>query len=540
MMNFFLFLWVFWNVTHHFVNKEIRKAIMLRSHFLNIFNKEKTDSARNDYKKQRNICTNLFRKAKKDYYSNLNPSSVTDNKTFWKSVKPLFSEKIMSTENITLVENNIICGNDGQVSEILNEFFSNAVKNLNIEINSDYLNENVYELDPIRSAIIKYEHHPSILKIKEKFGSQDQDTFSFKPATYDDVFKEIISLNISKACPKSTIPPKIIKENCDLFSLKLHADFKYSIDNASFPNNLKMADISPVHKKGDRSDKTNYRPVSILPAISKIFEKLLFYQIHNFMDIKLSIHQCGFRKGYSAQHCLVVMLEKWRATLDKRGSCGVLLTDLSKAFDCLSHELLIAKFNAYGFDYMSTKLIYSYLTSRKQRVRINSNYSTWSEIITGVPQGSILGPLIFNIYLIDLFLFTDSSDIANYADDNSPYACELDMESVILQLEKDSKVLLEWVSNNVLKANPDKFHLLLSDPNPNLSVQVDKYKITNSNCEKLLGVTIDNKLTFNEHVNGLCKKASQKLALARVSHYMNTEKRRTRGPLLTHSLAIVL
>ena len=245
------------------------------------------------------------------------------------------------------------------------------------------------------------------------------------------------------------------------------------------------------------------------------------------MDSKLSVHQCGFRKGYSAQHCLLVMLEKWKITLDKKGCCGVLLTDLSKAFDCLSHDLLIAKVDAYGFEYMSTKLIYSYLINRHQRVRINSNYSTWSDIITGVPQGSILGPLIFNIYLIDLFLFTDDADIANYADDNSPYACDLDMDAVILQLEKDSKVLLEWVSNNDLKANPDKFHLLLSDPNPNLSVEVDRFTIPNSKYEKLLGVTIDNKLTFNQHVTGLCKKASQKLhALARVSQYMNIEKRK--------------
>ena len=509
-----------------FINKEIRQAIMLRSHLLNIFNKEKTDSARVAYKKQRNICTNLSRKAKSNYYSNLNPSSVTDNKTFWKSVKPLFSDKVMSAVNITLVEKNTICGNDCQVSEILNEFFSNAVKNLNIETNSDLLNDNVYELDPVKRAIIKYEHHPSIIKIKEIFGNKDK--FSFGYSTYESVFKEIMSLNSSKACPKTTIPTKIIKENCDLFALKLHADFKFSIDHASFPNNLKLADISPVHKKGDRTDKTNYRPVSILPAISKIFEKLFFYQIDNFMETKLSMHQCGFRKGYSAQHCLVVMLEKWRATRDKRGCSGVLLTDLSKAFDCLSHELLIAKIEAYGFDYMSVKLLHSYLTNRLQRVRINSNYSTWSEIINGVPQGSILGPLLFNIYLSDLFLFTKDADIANYADDNSPYACKLDMDSVILQLEEDSKVLLEWVSNNVLKANPDKFHLLLSNPNPNLSVKVDQYQIQNSNYEKLLGVIIDNKLTFNEHVTWLCKKASQKLhALARVSRFMNMEKRRT-------------
>ena len=222
------------------------------------------------------------------------------------------------------------------------------------------------------------------------------------------------------------------------------------------------------------------------------------------------------------------MLEKWRASVDKGGCSGVILTYLSKAFDCLAHDLLIAKVEAYGFDHNSIKLLYSYLTNRRQRVRINSNYSTWSEIISGVPQGSILGPLLFNIYLSDLFLFTDNSDVANYADDNSPYACKADIHSVIAQLEKDSRTLLEWIGNNVLKANPDKFHLLLSNTDQNFSLNVDQYEIFNSNYEKLLGVTIDNKLKFDEHVSGLCKKASQKLhALARVSPYMNIMKRRT-------------
>ena len=135
---------------------------------------------------------------------------------------------------------------------------------------------------------------------------------------------------------------------------------------------------------------------------------------------------------------------------------------------------------------------------------------------------------MFNIYLSDLFLFTENSNVANYADDNSPYACKADIDSVIVQLEKDSRALIEWVSNNVLKANPDKFHLLLSDTDCNFTLTVDQYEISNSKYEKLLGVTIDNKLNFNEHVSGLCKQASQKLrALARVSPYMNIIKRRT-------------
>ena len=173
------------------------------------------------------------------------------------------------------------------------------------------------------------------------------------------------------------------------------------------------------------------------------------------------------------------------------------------------------------------KLLQSYLSNRFQRVKVNSCYSSWTEILSGVPQGSILGPLLFNIYLSDLFLFLEGSNIASYADDNTPYACEKDIETVICNLEEASKKLLEWVSNNKLKASPDKFHLILSDKDPELSLTVDTFGITNSNSEILLGVTIDNKLNLNQHVSKLCTKASQKLhALARVSKFMNFERRK--------------
>ena len=188
--------------------------------------------------------------------------------------------------------------------------------------------------------------------------------------------------------------------------------------------------------------------------------------------------------------------------------------------------MLIAKLNSYGFDYNSLKLINSYLTDRKQRVRVNSKYSSWNDIIFGVPQGSILGPLLFNIYLNDIFLFCKDSNLANYADDNSPFTCKDDIENVILKLESDTKILLNWVSQNGLKANPDKFHLLLSDPNPEYFVKFEEFKILNSTNKKILGITIDNKFSFDEHVGTLCNKASQKLhALSRISQYMDVKQR---------------
>ena len=228
----------------------------------------------------------------------------------------------------------------------------------------------------------------------------------------------------------------------------------------------------------------------------------------------------------NGQNCLVFMVEMWKRALDKSKKCGVLLTDLSKAFDCLVHDLLIAKLHAYGFDYLSLKLINNYLTGRKQRVRVGASFGEWKNIDYGVPQGSVLGPELYNYYSNDLFLFI-LLEIANYADDNSPFSIADSIPQVIGNLGEDAKNLLNWIKYNGLKANPDKFHLLLSEIDRGVSVGVDGHEIFNSLCQKLLGVKIDNKLNFGEHVTGLCTKASQKLhALSRVGNYMGFEQRK--------------
>ena len=510
-----------------FMTKQLRKQVMLRSQLRHTFITDNSELNKIAYTKQRNKCTSMIRKAKKAFYGNLNPCVVSDNKKFWKTVKPLFSEKTVSSQNIILIDSSITVKDDQDVSELFSDFFNDAVKNLDINMNKNVISSDIIkETDPISLAINKYKNHPSIKKILE-VRKEYEDSFSFSYCTLDDVYKEILMLNNSTSCPKDSVPLRIIKEHIDLFALKLHYDFNYSVDFCCFPNNLKRADVTPIHKKGGRTDVANYRPISILPNISKIFERVLFHQMSSQIDNILSIHQCGFRKHFSAQHCLIVMIEKWKRCIDENGSAGVLLTDLSKAFDCLIHDLMIAKLHAYGFSYQSLILLHDYLTHRFQRVRVNSNYSSWREILNGVPQGSILGPMLFNIYLSDLFLFAPKSNIANYADDNSPYACKKDINSVITQLEEDSNLLLQWCSNNALKANPEKFHLILSNMDETLSANIGQFEIQNSRSEKLLGVTIDSKLTTNEHVTNLCKQASKKLhALARISRYMSTGKRK--------------
>ena len=220
------------------------------------------------------------------------------------------------------------------------------------------------------------------------------------------------------------------------------------------------------------------------------------------------------------------MIEKWRKSLDSGGNVGALLADLSKAFDCLPHDLLIAKLHAYGLDMPSLKLLHSYLTKRRQRVKINNTYSSWSEILFGVPQGSILGPLLFHIFLCNLFLFVPDIGIVNYADDNTPHATNKHLETVLKDLEQRSDTLLKWFTDDLLKANPEKYHLLVS-ANEKRQLNIGGIEISNSKCEKFLGIKIDSKLMFDNHVKSLSKKASQKLnGLSRVSYQLDLNQRK--------------
>ena len=178
--------------------------------------------------------------------------------------------------------------------------------------------------------------HPGVMKIKDVINIDK--TFNFDFIDIKNMTKTIYSLETTKSNPINSIPAKITIDNGDIFIPILHNNFNNNIINGIFPLNLKLSDITPTHKKKDRILKENYRPISILPAVSKIYEKLMAEQPI----------QCGFRKGFNAQHCLIYMIEKWKRSLDKKGEAGALLTDLSKAFDCLNHGLLIAKLEAHG------------------------------------------------------------------------------------------------------------------------------------------------------------------------------------------------
>ena len=196
------------------------------------------------------------------------------------------------------------------------------------------------------------------------------------------------------------------------------------------------------------------------------------------------------------------------------------MTDLSKAFNCILHDLIIAKLDTYGFHIDALKLILDYLSNRKQRVKVNDAYSSWKDILYGVPQGSILGPLLFNIHLCDLFYFLEDLDIASYADDTAIYTVSQKKESVIRALETSSSLLFGWFNNNFMKSNRDKKHLIMSYAEATTAM-IDGFPIDSSKIEVLLGITIDHELKFDDHVNHLCKTASLTLCLCHVNVIMN-------------------
>ena len=281
--------------------------------------------------------------------------------------------------------------------------------------------------------------------------------------------------------------------------LNFRISINYSIQHSNFRQELKLSEVIPVYKKLDPLQKENYRPVSLLPHVPKIFEKIIHKQITNYTTDKLAHSITGFKKSHGTQNSLIVMLEKWKRALDKGEYISALFMDLSKAFDTISHDLLIAKLRPYGFSKEALKLMKSYLKV-KRKVQINNKFSSESDIITGVPQGSIDGPLLFNLFINDLVFFIEQYALSNYADDNNLSISGEDKELIKSMLSSDFMIVENWFFENYMILNPGKCYFMCIGKNVSDSELLNLNDLNLKNCKEVevLGDTIDRNSNFKE------------------------------------------
>ena len=250
-----------------YVSKALRKAIIKKLYLEKLYFKNRTENSLKTFERQKNYCSRLYKKERKKFFNNFNPSFVKDIKIFWKSIKPFFSDKGNLRSQIKLIENGELIQNDDEVAETLNTFFKNAVSNLDVNENSYIVdNESSNILNPVERAIKKYEIHPSILLIKSKIGNEK--SFKFEAISVSDIEKEIKTINPRKATPSGNIPPKILKLSSDTTATTLQELFNELLSNCEFTEKMKLADITPVFKKKTPLDKANYIPINVLPPIS--------------------------------------------------------------------------------------------------------------------------------------------------------------------------------------------------------------------------------------------------------------------------------
>ena len=211
---------------------------------------------------------------------------------------------------------------------------------------------------------------------------------------------------------------------------------------SEFSDPLKLSNIVPVQKKEDPTAKKNYRPNRVLSLLSKVFEKVMYKQLYEYLNNYLYDLLCGFRKAHSTQYVLTRLITSLRKGIDNSGLVGTILMSLSKAYNFLPHDLLIVKLETYGIDKPSINLVNGYLRFRKQRRKIGSLHSDWTNVPRGVPQRSVIGSLLFTIFINNIFFFIKKSDICKFADVNTLFSCGDNLSVILKSLEHDMKIFL--------------------------------------------------------------------------------------------------
>ena len=480
------------------LTKELEEAGYLRDLL-------KANGYEEESRQLRNAINSEKRRVKRKYYRNL-LSSNKNPKLVWQAINQLSNKQYSSKSNII---------KDISVNE-LNTHFSN-VPNIVITTNNSKSND----LNELK-LFCQEKHITSELCIP--------------PISVTEVFSYLTHLKQSGTRGLDGIDSRILKLAAPVITDSLTYIYNLCLDKHYFPNAFKKAKVIPIFKSGSSSDPSNYRPISILSILSKPLEKHINKYILRHLESYSLIHpnQSGFRHKHSCHTALINLVDKWLSNINDSRYCGVLFIDFKKAFDVIDHDLLLRKLKLYGLASNTLTLLRSYLTNRQQCVTIGTSTSNLTTINFGVPQGSILGPLLFLIYINDLPLCIKAMcDL--FADDTTIHETDQDITTLTISLQENISDLIKWTELNHMSLHPQKTKCMLittrqkrqnqSHAVPTLYMKTET--IEQVSHHKILGVTIDHNLDWHNHISTLCKRISQKVyQLSKIKHFLDLPSRK--------------
>jgi hypothetical protein len=336
----------------------------------------------------------------------------------------------------------------------------------------------------------------------------------------NDVAHVLTHLDIHKACAPNDIAPIVLKKCASALAPSLAVLFNVIVQDGNVPDQWKLTNVVPIFKKGDKHNVVNYRPISLLSTVSKVLERCIFNYLCKLLWPKIYHLQHGFMKGRSCTSQLIRVYHDIGSILDKGGQVDIIFLDFSKAFDSVPHHLLLRKLrHQYGISDSLLAWFTSYLDSRKQRVLIDGVNSEWASVTSGVPQGSIIGPQLFLLYINDMPLVVSNSTVALFADDSKCFK-SITNERDCRLLQTDIELLYEWSKSNLMTFNADKCKVLTISRAHNPIDFV--YTMNGTTLEKVtsfkdLGVTVDLTLSFKDHINSITSDTNRICGLIRRS-----------------------
>ena len=449
------------------------------------------------------ILKKIIRSTKKAYYETLFNKYKGDMKGTWKTINFILSRtKRKSKFPQFFRDGNTIVTSKLSIVNHFNSFFTNIGPNL--------------------SRLIE---KPQNKNFKMFLNSSVNSEFCFQNITTD-----IINTIIDKLAPKTStgydgLSTKLLKTVKNSLLSPITIIVNQMLTTGIFPDNLKIAKVNPVFKKDDDTLFTNYRPISLLPTISKIFEKVIFTQLYNYFHEKKLFYnaQYGFREKHSTEFAALELVDRITVEMDKMDTPISIFLDLSKAFDTLDHNILLTKLDYYGIKGIAHKLMKSYLTDRKQFVEIENTRSSSLTLTTGVPQGSILGPLLFLIYINDISKASNIFKFIIYADDtNLNTTLELvakkdQSADVCVTLNNELTNISDWLKSNKLSLNVTKSkYMIFHMPQrkiPDLQLIINNTQIERVSTFDFLGLTLNENLNWKSHIDKISNKISRSIGI---------------------------